>query len=127
MAKEQKLIPNRERTPSELREIARKGGIASGEARRKKKAIQEVMDAIDEMPMTSQTITEIAERLGAPEEWIAQMTQREAKAFSVNKTILMKGDVKDWVEWLKVKGEYTPTQRVISSSDPLDDDDFDCE
>lgn len=127
MANEQNLISNSERTPSELREIARKGGIASGEARRKKKAIQEVMDAIDEMPMTSQTIKEIAERLGAPEEWIAQMTQREAKAFSVNKTILMKGDVRDWVEWLKVKGEYTPTQRVINSNASLDDEDLDFE
>ena len=85
------------------------------------------MDAIDEMPMTSQTIKEIAERLGAPEEWIAQMTQREAKAFSVNKTILMKGDVRDWVEWLKVKGEYTPTQRVINSNASLDDEDLDFE
>ena len=28
------LIPNPERTPSELKEMARKGGIASGEARR---------------------------------------------------------------------------------------------
>lgn len=118
---------NSRRTPEERKEIARKGGIASGEARRKKKAIQEVMDAIDEMPMTSQTIKEIAERLGAPEEWIAQMTQREAKAFSVNKTILMKGDVRDWVEWLKVKGEYTPTQRVINSNASLDDEDLDFE
>lgn len=85
------------------------------------------MEAIDEMPMTSQTIKEVAERLGAPEEWVAKMTQREAKAFSVNKNILMKGDVRDWVEWLKVKGEYTPTQRVISSDASLDDDDFDFE
>lgn len=127
MANENNLRPFDQRTESEQREIRQKGGIASGEARRRKKAIQEVMEAIDEMPMTSQTIKEVAERLGAPEDWIAQMTQREAKAFSVNKTILMKGDVKDWVEWLKVKGEYTPTQRVISSDASLDDDDFDLE
>lgn len=37
MANEQNLIPNSERTPSELREITRLGGIASGEARREKK------------------------------------------------------------------------------------------
>lgn len=31
------LVPNHERTPEELREMGRKGGIASGEARRKKR------------------------------------------------------------------------------------------
>lgn len=31
------LIPNHERTPEELREMGRKGGIASGKARRKKR------------------------------------------------------------------------------------------
>lgn len=30
------LIPNSERSPKELREMGRKGGIRSGEARRKK-------------------------------------------------------------------------------------------
>ena len=36
MANEKNLIKNSERTPSELREITTKGGIASGKARRKK-------------------------------------------------------------------------------------------
>ena len=31
------LIPNSERSPEELRKIGRKGGIKSGEARRKKR------------------------------------------------------------------------------------------
>ena len=33
------LIPNSERTPEELREMGRKGGIKSGESRRKKKEL----------------------------------------------------------------------------------------
>ena len=41
MANEHNLIPNRERTPSELREMARNGGLASGEARRKRKTLKE--------------------------------------------------------------------------------------
>ena len=41
MANEQNLIPNSERTPSELREKARNGGLASGEARRKRKTLKE--------------------------------------------------------------------------------------
>lgn len=41
MANERNLIPNSERTPSELREMARNGGLASGEARRKRKTLKE--------------------------------------------------------------------------------------
>lgn len=43
------LIPNSERTPEELREITRKGGIASGEARRKKKTMRETLKMCLEM------------------------------------------------------------------------------
>ena len=43
---EENLIPNSERTPEELREICRKGGIASGEARRRKKTLKEELIAL---------------------------------------------------------------------------------
>ena len=36
MANEQNLIPNSERTPNELREMTKKGGLKSGEVRREK-------------------------------------------------------------------------------------------
>ena len=38
---EKNLIPNSERTPSERREMARKGSLASVEARRKRKSLKE--------------------------------------------------------------------------------------
>ena len=41
MANEQNLVPNSERSPSELRELARKGGIRSGEVRRENKLIKD--------------------------------------------------------------------------------------
>jgi hypothetical protein len=44
------LIANFERTPEEREEIARKGGIASGEARREKKLLSKVYaDALAEL------------------------------------------------------------------------------
>ena len=46
MANEENLIHNSQRTPSELREITKKGGIASGRARRKKKEMREELIAI---------------------------------------------------------------------------------
>ena len=50
MANEKNLIPNSERTPSELREMTRKGGIASGQARRQKKTLSELAKMIAENP-----------------------------------------------------------------------------
>lgn len=46
MANEQNLIPVTKRTKSEAREISKKGGQASGEARRKKKSMKQELDAI---------------------------------------------------------------------------------
>ena len=50
MANEKNLIPNSERTPSELREITKKGGIKSGEVRRQKKTLSELAKMIAENP-----------------------------------------------------------------------------
>lgn len=45
---EQNLIPNSQRTPSELREMTKKAGIKSGEVRREKKLLREsIMEAAD--------------------------------------------------------------------------------
>ena len=38
------LIPNSQRSPSELREMCSKGGVASGQSRRKRKAIREFLN-----------------------------------------------------------------------------------
>ena len=45
------LIPQSERTKAEQREIARKGGIASGKARKEKKALKETLETLLAMPM----------------------------------------------------------------------------
>lgn len=50
MPNEHNLIPNKERTPSELREITSKGGKKSGESRRRKKTMKQVMDFLLSLP-----------------------------------------------------------------------------
>lgn len=45
-SREDNLIPNSERTPKERQEIARAGGIASGEARRARKTLREELLAL---------------------------------------------------------------------------------
>lgn len=49
MPNEENLVPNSQRTPNELREITRKGGIASGEARRRKKTMKEAAQLLLEL------------------------------------------------------------------------------
>lgn len=47
------LIPCTERSKSEAREISRRGGIKSGEARRAKKTVKECLKMYSEMKVTS--------------------------------------------------------------------------
>lgn len=51
MPNEKNLIPNSERTPSELREITQKGGVASGAARRRKRSLKEAADLYLSLPV----------------------------------------------------------------------------
>ena len=44
MANEKNLIPNSERTPNEVRENGKKGGIKSGEVRREKKLLKDLLE-----------------------------------------------------------------------------------
>lgn len=50
MANEQNLIPNSQRSPEEVRENGRKGGIKSGEVRRAKKTFRELMKDYGSLP-----------------------------------------------------------------------------
>jgi hypothetical protein len=46
VSNEKNLIPNSERTPNELREMTSKGGKKSGEVRRRKKSMKQVMEIL---------------------------------------------------------------------------------
>ena len=50
MPNERNLIPFNERTESEQREIASKGGVESGKSRRRKKSMKQVMEMLLSMP-----------------------------------------------------------------------------
>lgn len=51
MANEKNLIPMDQRSESEARELGQKGGIASGVARRRKRALREAADLYLSMPV----------------------------------------------------------------------------
>lgn len=68
MANEQNLIPNSQRTPEELREITRKGGIASGKARRQKKTLAQIGDMIGSLDIKSEKNRAILRDAGITDE-----------------------------------------------------------
>ena len=62
------LIPNSERSPEELREMGRKGGIRSGESRRRKRDREKVakilVEVIAENPEFKAKMAELVEFFG---------------------------------------------------------------
>lgn len=64
MANEQNLIPANKRTKDEHREIAKKGGIASGKARRKKANLRKAFETILQAEVSSPNVKKQLEELG---------------------------------------------------------------
>lgn len=61
MAKEDNLIPMNERSKNEVRELGRKGGIASGETRREKATMKKTLEMLlDEKNNKGKTYRDLA-------------------------------------------------------------------
>jgi len=89
------LIPNKERTPSELREMTRKGGIASGEARRRKKSMAELARQIAGSPVTSNKLQKQLKEFGVDED---DQTYNAVATMAVLKAVT-EGNVKAVEKW----------------------------
>lgn len=97
-------------TPEQRRENGRKGGIASGEAKRKKKAMRETLDVLLAMPMRSGKFADIesiknfaaikGKNINVQEAMIISMLQRA-----------MKGDVKA-AEWIRDTAGQKPVENM---------------
>lgn len=64
MANERNLIKNSERTPSERRENAKKAGVASGKARRKKANLKKAFETILQADVASPSVKKQLEDMG---------------------------------------------------------------
>mgnify|MGYP001778269063 FL=1 len=60
------LIPNSERSPEELREMGRKGGIKSGESRRRNKRLRECATLLTEVFLESEEGRKLIETFKTP-------------------------------------------------------------
>lgn len=104
MANEQNLIPNSERTPEELRAITRKGGIASGVARRQKKALREIGEMIGGLEIKSEKNREILRQAGIKDE---DMINDVGMLFRLN-VKAQQGDTRAIELLAKLRGELAP-------------------
>lgn len=102
-------------TPEQRRESGRKGGIASGESKRRKKAMRETLEILLSMPMKSGKYADIegvknfaaikGKNINVQEAMIISMLQRA-----------MKGDVRA-AEWVRDTAGQKPTDSMNMTMD----------
>lgn len=112
MANEQNLIPMNKRTESERRELARKGGEASGKARAEAKTTREIAKMLDNLAVTGKN-KELLEQLGVPTD---DQTQQTVRLVALHKKT-MGGDVAAIKLWLEIIGEAPTSAVKIEMSD----------
>ena len=137
MANEQNLIKNSERTPSERRENAKKAGVASGKARRKKANLKKAFETILQADVASPNVKKQLEDLGfdtTNEMALAMVMMQKAMKGNVRafeqiskltttdaKDSLDKKEQKERIEALKLGNEKLRKQIGTSEVDVKDD------
>ena len=96
------LIPNSERSPSEVRENGRKGGIASGIARREKKTVQKILnDFLEQDVSESQQFNKLAKKIGIE----SDKSIKDLFTVVCLMNTIKKGDLQDLERLTKLLGE----------------------
>lgn len=137
MANEQNLIKNSERTPSERRENAKKAGVASGKARRKKANLKKAFETILQADVASPSVKKQLEDMGfdtTNEMALAMVMMQKAMKGNVRafeqiskltttdaKDSLDKKEQKERIEALKLGNEKLRKQIGASEVDVKDD------
>ena len=114
MANEQNLIPNSQRTPSELREMTQKGGIKSGQVRAERKKFKELFDNYLDKIVTNEQIKEQMKQFGFADE---ECTNKNAMVFAQYKEAL-KGSTQAFVAVRDTMGEK-PIEQVENINPPI--------
>ena len=138
MANEQNLIKNSERTPSDRRENAKKAGVASGKARRKKANLKKAFETILQADVASPSVKKQLEDMGfdtTNEMALAMVMMQKAMKGNVRafeqiskltttdaKDSLDKKEQRERIEALKLENEKRRKQIGTSEVDVKDDD-----
>lgn len=127
MANDENLIPNSARSPEELRENGRKGGVASGKARQKKRLMKDlVIEMLNSKIWSDELKAKILNVFPEMEDEKMQV-QTAMIASQIQKA--MKGDTKAFEVMRDTAGQKPIEQQVIGFDESnqliidLDDDD----
>ena len=109
MANEENLIPFNERSVSETRALGRKGGIASGKARREKADLKKKVNHILEMDVFSPRLKEALEEKGLnatnqkeqKERIKAQQLENQKKAQQLEGNVVSEDIMSDYFDKLE--------------------------
>lgn len=113
---DQNLIPNSERTPKEREELARKAGIASGEARRRRKQLRD-----DLLVMLDEEV-EFKDRDGNPmkkrlQESIARKVIKKANEGDLKAVELIAKLTGEFEQRVKLDADVRGVQVVVGNSE----------
>lgn len=104
MPNEENLIPMDQRSEDEVRELGRRGGIASGAARRRKRSLREAADLYLSLPVTDRRrANKLLRRKVDPEDIDNQMAMIAGLADAATD-----GDARAAAVLVKLLGEETP-------------------
>ena len=104
MPNEENLIPMDQRSEDEVRELGRRGGIASGAARRRKRSLREAADLYLSLPVTDRRrANKLLRRKVDPEDIDNQMAMISGLADAATE-----GDARAAAVLVKLLGEETP-------------------
>lgn len=112
MANEENLIPFSERSESEARENGRKGGIASGAARRRKRSMKEAADYYLSLPETDRRTVNALLRAQVPSEDIDNQMAVVKGITAAAK----RGDARAAAVLLKMLGEDSPQEDTAADT-----------
>ena len=119
MSNEKNLIPNSERSPMELSEMGKAGGIASGRARRRKRSMKEAADYYLSLPETDRRrVNALLRDEVDPEDVDNQMSVVMGMAEAAKR-----GDARAAGVLLKMLGEDKPQNETVKLEEetPVDD------
>lgn len=123
MKNQSNLIPVASRTSDELREMTRKGGIKSGESRRKKKLLRELLDvALDTtmrdkdggMILNPNTGKRMTQREAGMVKLARKFANGDAKA--IEQTARLLGE---WEETMNITADVSTQSDVVLGFDPM--------
>lgn len=119
MANEQNLVPfTSDQNREEAVKNGRKGGIASGEAKRKKKTLKEIGDMIGALKITQPEIRQVLKNAGIEDE---DMIRDVGMMFTIT-TKAQKGDPRCAELIAKIRGQLKEQQSIeVAEVKPLID------